>query len=165
MSRFNPEKLHVQFMAGVQPTGPITPRCYTLTHSDVTGNLYLTIGPDYNRHQVSGWYTRLMRDEVLAEWYQDEHKPALHVHCHISGGLIIGSAGWRDAIFRRELPLVLEVFRFGDHMLFDSHPELDSAPIWVHFHAVQPNYNRTEAWGRLADYHPKAAHPEKYLSH
>lgn len=151
MSRLKPEKLHVQFVADATPGGPITPRRYTLTHSDATGHLFLTIGPDYDRKQISGWYTRLMRDEVLAEWRQEDG-PALHVHCHVSGGLVVGPAGWRDVIFRRELPLVLEAFRFGDRRLFETQPELDQAPIWVHFHAKQPHYNRVESWGVPAEF-------------
>jgi hypothetical protein len=93
-----------------------------------------------------------MRDEVLAEWREEEDGPALRVHCHVSGGLVVGSAGWRDAIFQRELPLVLEAFRFGDRRLFEMQPGLDQAPIWVHFHARQPRYNRVESWGTPADY-------------
>jgi hypothetical protein len=152
MSRLKSEKLHVRFVPDAAPEGPVTPRRYTLTHSDATGDLFLTIGPDYDRKQISGWYTRLMRDEVLAEWREEEDGLALHVHCHVSGGLIVGSAGWRDAIFQRELPLVLEAFRFGDRRLFETQPELDQAPIWVHFHAKQPRYNRVESWGVPADY-------------
>jgi hypothetical protein len=152
MSRLKPEKLHVRFVPGAIPEGPATPRRYTLTHSDATGDLYLTIGPDYDRRQISGWYTRLMRDEVLAEWREGGDGPALHVHCHVSGGLIVGPAGWRDAIFQRELPLVLEAFRFGDRRLFETHPELDQAPIRVHFHAKQPRYNRVESWGVPAEF-------------
>jgi hypothetical protein len=152
MGRLKPEKLHVQFAPDTTPEGPVAPRRYTLTHSDTTGDLFLTIGSDYDRQQVSGWYTRLMRDEVLAEWRDEEDGPALHVYCHVSGGLVLGPAGWRDAIFRRELPLVLEAFRFGDRHLFEVRPELDWAPIWVHFHAAQPRYNRVESWGTLAGY-------------
>jgi len=147
MSRLKPEKLHVRFLPGAAPEGPVTPRRYTLTHSDATGDLFLTIGPDYDRRQISGWYTRLMRDEVLAGWREEEDGPALHVHCHVSGGLVVGPAGWRDAIFRQELPLVLEALRFGDRHLFEAQPELDQAPIWVHFNATQPRYNRVESWG------------------
>ena len=152
MSRLKPEKLHVRFVPDATAEGPITPRRYTLTHSDATGELFLTIGPDYDRQQISGWYTRLLRDEVLAEWREEEDGPALHVHCHVSGGLVVGSAGWRDAIFQRELPLVLEAFRFGDQQLFETQPELDQAPIWVHFHATQPRYNRVESWGVPAEF-------------
>lgn len=152
MSRLNPKKLHVRFVPGTEPEGPVTPRFYTLTHSDLTGDLYLTIGPDYELQQISGWYTRLMRDEVLAEWLEEEDGPALHVHCHVSGGIVLGWAGIRYTIFRRELPLVLEVFRFGDQRLFEACPELDRATIWVHFQATQPRYNRIEPWGVPADY-------------
>jgi len=93
-----------------------------------------------------------MRDEVLAEWQQGAEGPALHVHCHVSGGLVLGPARWRLAIFRQELPLVLEAFRFGDRAFFEFQPALDRAPIWVHFHATQPRYNRTEQWGVPGDY-------------
>jgi hypothetical protein len=128
------------------------PRCYTLTHSDTTGDLYLTIGPEYDREQISGLYARLLRDEVLAEWREGEGGLTLHVHCHVSGGLVVGSAGWRYAIFRRELPLVLEAFRFGDRALFEARPELGQAPIWVHFHAARPRYDQIERWGVPEDY-------------
>ena len=68
MSRLLPGKLHVSFQQNVRPEGPATPRRYTLTHSDSTGDLFLTIGAAYQEEQIAGWYTRLMRDEVLAEW-------------------------------------------------------------------------------------------------
>jgi hypothetical protein len=141
VSRLRPDKLHVRFDPGAGPEGPVTPRCYTLT-----------IGPNYDRRQLAGWQTRLMRDEVLAEWLAGEEGTALHLHCHVSGGLALGWARLRDAFFRRELPLVLEAFRFGDRRLFDVHPELDQASIWVHFHATQSRYNRTESWGVPAEY-------------
>jgi len=128
------------------------PRRYTLTHSDITGRLFLTVGQEYDRDKLSGWQTRLMRDEVLAEWLTGEGGVALHVHCHIGGGLLFGSAGMRDAIFRRELPLVLEAFRQGEADLYRGHPELDAAPIVVHFHAKQARYDVVEQWGKLADY-------------
>jgi len=152
VKRLKPEKLHVQFAPGTEPADPVMPRCYTLTHSDTTGDLYLTIGPGHNREQISDWHTRLLRDEVVAEWQEGANGPALHVHCHVSGRLSVGPAGWRNAIFRRELPLVLEAFRFGDRRLFEAHPGLDRATILVHFHATQSRYNRVESWGAPADY-------------
>jgi hypothetical protein len=152
VGRLRPEKLQVRFAPGVSPEGPVTPRRYTLTHSDATGDLFLTVGPDYDRKQISGWYTRLMRDEVLAEWGEEREAPSLHVYCHVSGGLVFGTAALRNAIFRRELPLVLEALRFGDRELFETHPELDRAPIVVHFRAAQHRYHRREPWGTPADY-------------
>ncbi len=93
-----------------------------------------------------------MRDEVLAEWQVKSGEVSLHVYCHVSGGLVFGLAGWRYAIFQRELPLVLEAFRHGDAPLYDAHPGLDQAPIWVHYRATQRRYQKTERWGVPADY-------------
>ncbi len=160
MSRLNPQKLHVNYLLGAEPKTLIIPRRYTLTHSDVTGDLYLTIGPDYNLKQISGWYTRFMRDEVLAECKDSQDSPSLHVYCHVSGGLVLGRAGWRYAIFRSEMPLVLEAIRYGDRTLFAANPRLDHAPILVHFQASQPRYNKTEAWGIVADWRALMTHVE-----
>lgn len=152
MSSLSPEKLHIRYLADIRDKDPIAPRRYTLTHSDFSDELFLTIGLDYDRKQISGLYTRLMRDEVLAEWQIGEEGPALHVCCHVSGGLVFGTADWRYKIFRSELPLVLGVFRYGNRALFEAYPELDHAPIWVHFQASQTSYRKIEQWGVPADY-------------
>jgi hypothetical protein len=152
-TRLRPEALHVVYAADVTSQEPLAGRRYTLTHSDSTGELFLTIGKEYDRAQISGWYTRLMRDEVLSEWRQDEAGgPALHVSCHVSGGIILGGAGMRYAIFQRELPLVLEALRFGDRALFEAHPALDAAPIVVHFRYGAAPHDRQEGWGTPGDY-------------
>jgi hypothetical protein len=156
LKRLRPQKLHVSFANDANAEGPIHPRCYTMTHSDRTGDLYLTIGPAHDLEQIAGWYTRFMRDETLAEWRTGQDGPSLHVHCHVCGGLAFGTARLRDRIFRRVLPLVLEALRYGDRALYDAHPELDQAPIRVHFHARlarwRTRYDRVESWGIPADY-------------
>jgi len=152
MSKLNPDKLNVQFQDGTSKEGPLHPRKYTLTHSDSTGDLFLTIGSVYNRPQISGWYTRLMRDEVLAEWIVDGDERALHVHCHVSGGLVFGPAGWRDSILKQHLPMVIEAFYFGDRYLLESNPELGESKVYVHFYSSRSKYNRVEEWGILNDY-------------
>ena len=144
MTRFIPEKLKVIYSVGVTETDPITPRRYTLTHSDATGELTLTIGREYDRRQVSGWYTRLMRDEILAEWIRRFESYALEVYCHVSGGLVFGRASMRESIFLNEMSLVLEVFRFGDRLLFDRYPELDKAVIRVHLQKSGRDYRVVE---------------------
>jgi hypothetical protein len=144
VSRLHPGNLHVRLSAGLIPAVPVMPRRYTPTHSDASGDLFLTIGQEYDGDQIAGWYTRLMRDEVLAEWRDEGDGAALHVYCHVSGGLVFGTAGWRYAIFRRELPLVLEAFRHGDRQLFEARPELDHAPIEVHFQSHRRRYRRKE---------------------
>jgi hypothetical protein len=152
MSRLRPDQLHVRFAGGARPDGPLALRRYTLTHSDLTGDLFLTIGSAYDKAEISGFWARLMRDEVLAEWREEEEGPALHVFCHVSGGLSLGPARWRYDIFRHELPLALEAFRHGDRTLFEANPALDEAPIVVHFRSSRRRYRRRERWGTPADY-------------
>ncbi len=150
MSHLDPAQLTVTFLPGVHPTGPLTKRSYTLTHSDLTGALFLSIGSGYNKKQVSGWYTRLMRDEVLACW-EDGDEPYLAVHCHVSGGLIFGMAGWRAGIFRYHMPLVLEAFNYGDRILVEHHPRLAQAQVEVHLH-FRRKIRIERTWGVFDDY-------------
>jgi hypothetical protein len=44
MPEFNPQKLHVHFYDKGNIKNSIFPRKYTLTHSDKTGDLFLSIG-------------------------------------------------------------------------------------------------------------------------
>jgi magnesium dechelatase len=151
MANLNPEKLHVNFIDGAKADGSLTPRAYTLTHSDSTGDLFLSMGRGYNLAQISGLYTRLMRDEVLAEW-ETIGQISLHVHCHVSGGMVVGSAKWRYSIFKQHLPMVLQVFWYGDQKLIGVYPNLAEARIVVHFHAREEKLNQTESWGVFEDY-------------
>ena len=147
----NPGKLHVKY-ADVSHDSLKVPRRYTLTHSDFTGDLYLTIGPDYDYEEISNWKTKLMRDEVLAELLVDEQHFSLHVFCYVSGGLVLGTAEWRYNIFKNELPLVLEAIRYGDRDLFAANPELDESKIIVNFKSSQERFQRTEEWGKICSY-------------
>jgi len=152
MSQLNPNKLHVDFSEGISVDRLTLPRTYTLTHSDSTGALFLTIAQHYDLAQISGWYTRLMRDEVLAEWIVDEDGPALHVYCHVSGGFVFGTAKWRYNIFQSELPLVLEAIRYGDRTLFKYNPELDNSLIFIYFHSTNSKFDKVENWGTMLKY-------------
>ena len=56
---------------------------------------------------IAGWYVRLLRDEVLAEWQLDGPSPTLHVHCHVSGQeRWLAPPHLRNYIFKREMALV-----------------------------------------------------------
>jgi hypothetical protein len=152
MSTFRPEKLSVKFIGEADPEGPISPRKYTLTHSDSTGDLFLSVGADYDQDAISGIYTRIMRDEVLAELTEEQTGPKIHVYCHVSGGFVFGSASWRYAIFQRHMRQVLQAFRYGDQVFFDTNTHLDNAPVKVHFQSTINRYNLTEDWGYVSDY-------------
>nr|ABK22344.1 unknown [Picea sitchensis] len=151
---FQASKLNVLFLGTHEEKHPgHLPRTYTLTHSDITAKITLAISQTINKDQLQGWYNRLQRDEVIAQWKKSQGKMSLHVHCHISGGhwLLDAIARLRFYIFRKELPVVLEAFRHGDRALLDKHPELETALVWVYFHSNVREFKRVECWGSLAE--------------
>lgn len=151
MSELNPEKVHVRYLDEGARSDFSLPRRYTLTHSDRTGDRFLTIGRDYDLEQISGGYTRFMRDEVLAEWL-DDSGPRLNVYFHVSGGLVFGHAGLRCRIFRSCQRSVLQALRYGDDPLFRKRPELDERPALVHYRSGKPRYNFIEESGAMKEY-------------
>ncbi|XP_039121716.1 protein STAY-GREEN homolog, chloroplastic-like [Dioscorea cayenensis subsp. rotundata] len=151
---FEASKLKVVFLGvdGEKHPGSL-PRAYTLTHSDFTSIITLAISNTINCAQFEGWYNRLQRDEVVAEWRKVKGKMSLHVHCHISGGhfLLNLVARLRYYIFSKELPVVLKAFAHGDGNLFENYPELEKAMVWVYFHSNMAEFNKVECWGELRD--------------
>ncbi|AFM40434.1 hypothetical protein Desaci_1415 [Desulfosporosinus acidiphilus SJ4] len=145
--KFNPEKLHIEFRNGITPIGPILGRRYTLTHSDVTAELFLTVGLTFAYDKIN-----MMRDEVLGEWLISCNQCTLNAFCHVGGEMGKESARNRDMIFKRELRLALESIRYGDNSLFKTHPYLDESPIWINFNSVYSEYDRAECWGIFRDY-------------
>jgi len=81
MSNLDREKLHIEFLDGISRNEISLPRTYTRTLSNRTEDLFLKIAKLYNLSQISGWYTRLMREEVLAHWKSDNDLFNLHVTC------------------------------------------------------------------------------------
>ena len=61
MSKFQPEKLNVSYKDEIRTKTFLFPRKYTLTHSDESGELFLSIGKNYDFDQIN--YN--IRDEVL----------------------------------------------------------------------------------------------------
>ena len=148
---FQPAKLSVSYSSGATSTTPSPPesiRRYTLTHNDITGQLWLTVGREYNEAQISGFYTRLLRDEVVAEWkWTPGHGsdvssaagpcaalPSLHLFCHVSGEeRWLAPPFLRNYIFRREIPLVRASSRSVSLSLSIKHtPPVDDRDDHLH---------------------------------
>ena len=53
MYKFNPNKLKVIYRQEINKKLLETPRKYTLTHSDKTANLFLTIGKTYDYKSIN----------------------------------------------------------------------------------------------------------------
>ncbi len=148
MAEFNPSKLYVTFDPLLQEQELKLPRLYTLTHSDRTGDLFFKIGLSYDQERLSNWYVKFMRDEVLGEWTNPD-QPSLHLHCHVSGGFVFGSARLRLSIFRHHMPMVLQAICYGDRFFLTENVKFRDAPIFVHFQARQKALNQVERWGQI----------------
>ncbi len=143
LNNFNPEKLYVVYKEGITATEPVIPRRYTLTHSDLTGDLFLTIGIHYAWDNITP-----MRDEVLGEWKQFGCSLYYCVYLHIDQGQYSENvSAKRNKIFRRELPLALKAIRYGDRFFFNAHPNLDQATILINFMSIYPQFASQERWG------------------
>ncbi|WP_349774346.1 staygreen family protein [Oceanobacillus luteolus] len=143
LSEFQPEKLSIEFIEGTTDTHPIIPRRYTLTHSDHTGDLFLTIGHGFAWDNINP-----LRDEVLGEWIFSDGTLKFLVYLYIDRGEVDPSvAARRVDIFKHELPLALHAIKYGDRNLFDTYPSLLQSPILVHFMSAYPEFARQEIWG------------------
>ncbi len=147
MNKFNPDKLKVELREGVTATGPIIPRKYTLTHSDLTSELFLTIGRNFAADKLNK-----MRDEVLTEWSEQEDRYLFFAYVYVDGENETGTEAIRNIVFRKELGLALSAIRYGDCTFFEEHAELSKAPILVFFLSANPEFNKVEDWGTFPDY-------------
>lgn len=130
-------------MDGVTATEPVIGRRHTLTHSDETGDLFLTIGCHYAWHKINP-----MRDEVLGEWSTSGSSLYYCVYLYIDQGEYNQTQSEkRNEIFRRELPLALTAIRYGDRFLFNAYPYLNHASIIINFISAYPHFARQECWG------------------
>ncbi|WP_423799903.1 staygreen family protein [Neobacillus sp. SAB-20_R2A] len=137
---FNPSKLHVNCLPS-SPSLQVYGRKYTLTHSDTTGDLFLSIGYHYDLTGINV----SKRDEVMAEWMTTKKgAPILSGNVYVSGGEFDEqTAQRRFLIFQRELNLALSAIIYGDQCLFRQYPELLDANIFIHFNSIYPAFNQT----------------------
>jgi hypothetical protein len=154
MSEFNPKKLHVFSDDKINFKKTKFPRRYTLTHSDITGDLFLSIGKEYDYKRISSLYSKLMRDEVLGEW-QYEGQIKLDIYCLVSGGIALGTARWRKSIFRHHMKMVLEAICYSDRSFLTENKDFLIALIYVHFFTRRKKTKCTEQWGIISDFMPE----------
>lgn len=145
--KFEPTKLNVKYKDEISTKENITPRRYTLTHSDETGELFLTIGEKYDFDSIN--YT--IRDDVLASWEKDD-KHYLMINVDVDNESGISNTIIRDKIFREELPLAITAIVYGDNLFLENNKELYDAPIIVKFNSNINEYDTIEEWGKVMDY-------------
>ena len=158
MSDFNKEKLNVVFATDIDKSGPIIPRRYTLTHSDETGELFLSIGKYYDYSKVNE-----SRDEVLGCWNCDENN--LY---YLRFEVLLDACGGeeklaiRNKIFRDELPMAIKAIIYGDREFLLGCGELYESKVIIKFKSSNKNYSAVEQWGYVKDYKVKEADECRY---
>ncbi|MFD1017718.1 staygreen family protein [Thalassobacillus hwangdonensis] len=146
---FSPFKVYTQFRRPVQPCTPVAERKYTLTHSDTTGDLFLTVAFEIAEDQLNE-----LRDEVIGEWRTD--------HCNLNfyGKVFVGDERWPEAwqklryqIFVKELPTALKAIFYGERWLIEQEPCLLEVPVYVEFQSNFSSFNGVMYMGLVSDYY------------
>jgi hypothetical protein len=151
MSKFKPEKLTVKYMPPVTAFEPVDCRKYTLTHSDATADLFLSIGNMYDFQAIN----YKMRDEVLADWITLNGEYLLFGKVYISNGEFDRNMSRiRYMIFKKELDLALTGIIYGDRSFYTYYPWLLDAQIYVQFASIYPEFSELIYYGT----------PRKYLN-
>jgi hypothetical protein len=145
MSTFNPQKLSVNIIPPATEVQPIVWRKYTLTHSDTTGQLFLSVGLVYDIEAID----QEMRDEVIAEWKRDNQG-----FLYLAGKVRVDGKDMNKArskvrfkIFRKEMATALKGIFYGEQPFFAAYPMLLDAPIYIYFDSIYPEYNQVFYFG------------------
>lgn len=147
MFELKKDKLKVSFKDNIGKSRPIMPRKYTLTHSDETAELFLSIGNKYDLDKIN--YS--VRDEVLGSWEKDDEYYLL-INIEVGNNNDINSIIKRDEVFRRELPLALTAIVYGDNLFLENNKELYDASVIIKFNCQIKEYDVLENWGKIKDY-------------
>lgn len=147
MPELNPQKVFVQYRDSINPYEPVVNRKYTITHSDVTAELFVFIADNYADDQVSS-----MHDDVKIGWEQTERGLFLIGSVLIDGADVLGNPGVRNRIFYTEMPTALKALRQADRFLFLKYPNIDSTPVFIHFISENPTYDKTYNFGSIGRY-------------
>lgn len=147
VKKLNSQKIFVQYRDIMEPYGPVKGRLYTITHSDITAELFVFVAPEYADDQ----FTK-MHDEVKIAWELYNEGIALIGSVIVDGEGVTGDPSIRNKIFYNEMPKALQALRQADRFLFDKEPDLDQAPVYIQFISGNPEYNKTYDFGVIGMY-------------
>ena len=145
--RFTPDKLEVSFIDPVTLYNPINGRKYTLTHSDDTGVLFLTIGLEYDYDAIN----QDLRDEVLGNWKVYDNSYILFFYVHV-GDYEYDKALFRYNTFKSHLNDALKAIFYGDRELLNRYPNLSDTMVFIKFDSSIPIFDNYEFYGYVKDY-------------
>ncbi len=149
MKKINTDKVFTEMRDGVTATYPVSGRKYTMTHSDETADLFVTIGIGFAEDKVER-----IRDEVRLQFIIIDRMPILYGEVVIDGMGVPGNPPVREAIFKNEMPTALQAIRYADRELFTKYPKLDQTPVYIQFLSANPDHNKLYDYGTIGEYQP-----------
>lgn len=142
------DKLKISIIEPITPTSPILGRKYTLTHSDLTGDMFLTIGPTYDYKAIN----KELRDELIGKWILDDNKNYNLIFYAYINDLDFKNAKKKSDSFKYHLQMAIKAVIFGDKDLFLYNKHLINAPIYVNFVSVFLELTYIQSYGHVNDY-------------
>jgi len=146
--RLDPLLLPITYESSSIITDFDLPRKYTSTHNDDTGEIYISIGHEYNTTLLSSVEARIRESQVIGEWIKKNDQYEIHLKVQVSTK-INPNAVIRNEYICKELGLVLEGIAFAETALLKLHSYLMNAKIYIHFRSLDPVYDRVEYWHRI----------------
>lgn len=146
MKNVNPRKVFAQYRDCIEPYEPVLTRKYTITHSDVSAEMFVFIASNYACDKVTA-----VHDDVKIAWEKGEKGLILKGVVDVDGKQA-AMAKIRNKIFLNEIPLALQALRWADRFLFRKSPELDKTPIFIHFKSDSPEFNKIYSLGLIGYY-------------
>ena len=147
MSELSAQKVFVQYRGSISPNDPVLTRKYTITHSDITAELFVFIADTFAYDQVTN-----MHDDVKIAWEQTQGGLMLIGSVLIDGAGVLGDPEIRNKIFYSEMPTALKALRQADRFLFLKYPILDNVPVVIYHISNSPTYNKRYNWGPIGSY-------------
>ena len=147
MKILNPKKVFVQYRDDIRPYEPVMKRKYTITHSDITAELFVFIAENYADDQITK-----MRDEVRVAWEESREGLVLIGSVIVDGIEIKGISFVRNKIFYKEMPTALQALRQADRFLFMNNPDLEETPVYIHFISNNPQFDNIYNFGKIGHY-------------
>lgn len=132
------------------------PRKYTSTHNDETKQIFLSIGPKYDKNLLDSEEVRVVQSQVVGKWVRKDrsHQDERNHQYYILLKVIVSSeqnpqAEFRNYVFCNELGPVLEGIALAETCLLKEKSWFKNTEILVHFKSIDKTYDRIENWGKL----------------
>ncbi|KGX92573.1 hypothetical protein N781_14665 [Pontibacillus halophilus JSM 076056 = DSM 19796] len=145
---FNPNAVYVQYRPDIHHFTPYLERKYTLTHSDETAQLFLTVSKQFAYDTLNP-----ERDEVFATWIPNYEGVVFQGSVFVGDESIPRQRQFRRyTIFHKEMETALRSIFYGERWLLQAYPFLLYSPIHIQFNSNLPYYHQNLFFGYVYQY-------------